>query len=141
MEDEYYIWSIENQAWWKAGWAGYATDIRAAGTYDRTQANAVLEDANLVRTEEVKIPVSATGLYSINLHKDLELYLIWNLLKSEWKNFNQYYPGIKMAGLYSIKNGKNILRTSNAERTTEVLIPLSHVITEDENGSKIPVTS
>lgn len=45
-EKLYLIWSIEHDAWWKAGWNGYTQDIREAGAYKEAEALKILKGAN-----------------------------------------------------------------------------------------------
>ena len=58
MNQEYLIWSIEHGAWWGPQWRGYTQDLSAAGIYSRIEAEAILRQANLVRTNECMIPVA-----------------------------------------------------------------------------------
>ena len=38
MGEQYYIWSNEHRAWWRANRSGYAESIEAAGLYSRDEA-------------------------------------------------------------------------------------------------------
>ena len=52
------IWSIQHEAWWRADWRGYTTDLRDAGVYSESEAAAVLKRSNTVAVEECAIPTS-----------------------------------------------------------------------------------
>jgi len=140
QNQNYYIWSIEHQAWWKQAWRGYTAYIAEAGVYDRLEANAILSDANLVRTEEVKIPVNQIGTFIGRGIEELDLYLIWNLIRQGWRNFQHYYADSLEAGLFKKESGEKILKRMNEVHTTEVLIPLISVVREENNGSEISTT-
>jgi hypothetical protein len=43
--DEYFIWSNEHRAWWRAGARGYSQGLREAGRYTREQAMRICRDA------------------------------------------------------------------------------------------------
>jgi len=43
---DYYIWSYENNAWWKPYNMGYTTDLRAAGKYAEDEAVHIVTNAN-----------------------------------------------------------------------------------------------
>ena len=62
MNERYVIWSIEHKAWWRAEWLGYAETLGDAGLYDESAARKVLERANVVKVNEVAIPVRGLGL-------------------------------------------------------------------------------
>ena len=57
MEPTFLIWSIEHEAWWRAGWLGYTIDLADAGHYSAAEARGILERANVVRTNECAIPL------------------------------------------------------------------------------------
>lgn len=52
----YVIWSIEHDAWWRPGWAGYTQALPEAGRYSAVEADAILTRANFVRVNECAIP-------------------------------------------------------------------------------------
>lgn len=58
----YIIWSIEHEAWWRPGWAGYTRELAAAGRYNQAEADAILARANFVHVNECAIPVTCLGL-------------------------------------------------------------------------------
>lgn len=51
------IWSIEHDAWWRAGWNGYTRALGEAGVYAEREAREVLARANAVRVNEALIPM------------------------------------------------------------------------------------
>ena len=53
----YVIWSVEHQAWWAPMRQGYVRDVLRAGRYSRSEARAIVDDANVVSCEECMIPV------------------------------------------------------------------------------------
>ena len=46
MESEYYIWSIEHNAWWRSDREGYTPHLFLAGLYGQEEAAAIVESAN-----------------------------------------------------------------------------------------------
>lgn len=44
-EIQYFIWSAEHQAWWKADLNGYAKGLNDAGKYDRDEALRICRNA------------------------------------------------------------------------------------------------
>lgn len=61
LEDEmtkFLIWSIEHGAWWAPARSGYTVNIREAGRYTWGEAKAIVDDANIVTTNECVIPES-----------------------------------------------------------------------------------
>jgi len=60
---EYVIWSIEHQAWWRAGRMGYAITLAEAGRYGEREAAAIIKKANYPpgTFHECMIPVTAFG--------------------------------------------------------------------------------
>ncbi len=50
------IWSIEHNAWWRAGWAGYTRDPLAAGLFDEAETEKILRSANAFKTNEAAVP-------------------------------------------------------------------------------------
>jgi hypothetical protein len=60
-EPLFVIWSIEHTAWWRPGRWGYALSLEYAGRYTRTEAEAIVADANIVSFNECMIPVRALG--------------------------------------------------------------------------------
>ena len=58
-DDEFFIWSIEHNAWWRPNWCGYTDTLRDAGRYSRTVAEEIVARANLVAFHECMIPVRA----------------------------------------------------------------------------------
>lgn len=57
--DEYVIWSIEHQAWWRPYSWGYCDTLGDAGRYTRLEAERIVGRANLVAVHECMIPVTA----------------------------------------------------------------------------------
>lgn len=55
------IWSFEHGAWWRANHVGYTETLAEAGIYDAIEAQRIVEKANLVRTNEVALPLRAFG--------------------------------------------------------------------------------
>jgi hypothetical protein len=55
------IWSIEHEAWWRPGWAGYTCKLAEAGRYDQAEADAILARANYVNVNECAIPLTSVG--------------------------------------------------------------------------------
>ena len=62
MSDTFLIWSIEHNAWWRPASCGYTQVLAEAGRYDRDEANQILRQANIIRTNECKIPVECASL-------------------------------------------------------------------------------
>ncbi|HWK10849.1 MAG TPA: hypothetical protein VNR64_12400 [Vicinamibacterales bacterium] len=60
--DYYLIWSIEHDAWWRPGERGYTRTLTEAGRYAEPRARAIVQRANMVRTNECLIPLAAAGL-------------------------------------------------------------------------------
>lgn len=59
LANTFVIWSIEHDAWWRAGWLGYTLELCEAGLYTREEADAVLARANAgPRINECAIPVA-----------------------------------------------------------------------------------
>jgi hypothetical protein len=54
---QYVIWSMEHGAWWRPGRSGYTQRVTSAGSYDQTEAEAIVARANIVRVNECAIPV------------------------------------------------------------------------------------
>jgi hypothetical protein len=57
---QWVIFSIEHQAWWKAGWLGYTRRLAEAGVYDDEESEAILARANnpaVGRFHEVRIAI------------------------------------------------------------------------------------
>lgn len=49
MDEVWLIWSLEHEAWWKPGYAGY-TDVKAeAGRYTFEEARKIVINANRYR--------------------------------------------------------------------------------------------
>jgi hypothetical protein len=55
------IWSIEHDAWWRPGWAGYTPVLAEAGRYDQAGADEILARANFVKVNECAIPLTYLG--------------------------------------------------------------------------------
>jgi len=53
---KFLIWSIEHNAWWAPDRCGYTSDVRAAGRYARSEAVAIVLDANIATFNECVIP-------------------------------------------------------------------------------------
>ena len=47
MEDLYYIWSFEHDAWWLPNENGYVEDFHAAGKYPLKRAAEIVKAANI----------------------------------------------------------------------------------------------
>jgi hypothetical protein len=58
---KFVIWSIEHDAWWRPGWAGYTRELAAAGRYDQAGADEILARANFVKVNECAIPLACLG--------------------------------------------------------------------------------
>jgi hypothetical protein len=63
-EEQFYIWSMEHTAWWRANSNGYTTSIDEAGKYSRAECDKLLFHANWgsfktkTAPHEAMIPVS-----------------------------------------------------------------------------------
>ena len=57
-EKLYVIWSIEHQAWWKQTKCGYVEHISDAGHFPFTESEHIVKLSNLIRTEEIMIPIN-----------------------------------------------------------------------------------
>lgn len=53
-ENEYLIWSVGHNAWWKGGEFGYTTDRTNAGIYTFDKAIEICKRANFALTNEEK---------------------------------------------------------------------------------------
>jgi hypothetical protein len=51
---QFYIWSIEHNAWWKPNGYGYTTDINQAGIYNQEEAYKIIHAANICCTNNPK---------------------------------------------------------------------------------------
>lgn len=49
---EWYVWSMEHNAWWKAAWGGYTQDKKEAGIYSYEEAMKIVREANEHRGEK-----------------------------------------------------------------------------------------
>jgi hypothetical protein len=68
------IWSIEHEAWWRPGWAGYTPVLAEAGRYDQAEADEILARANFVRVNECAIPLTSIGAASAEVAAWLDEY-------------------------------------------------------------------
>ena len=50
------IWSVEHDAWWRPGKAGYTTKITEAGVYTEAEAVAICDDAGFCRRTGMSHP-------------------------------------------------------------------------------------
>lgn len=73
----FYIRNLEREGrgnlvwWWKANSQGYTTDLEQAGYYTKEQAEAITKAANIVKTEDVMVPVEeARAVASMSVDKD-----------------------------------------------------------------------
>lgn len=55
-EELFLIWSIEHNAWWRAGRWGYSQHLADAGFYTKAEAVEICRGANIVKTNECMIP-------------------------------------------------------------------------------------
>lgn len=55
-QQAFLIWSIEHDAWWRAGEMGYTRDISEAGVYTEYRAQQIVEQANRYSFNECMIP-------------------------------------------------------------------------------------
>jgi hypothetical protein len=64
MEEQFYIWSIEHNAWWKPNRFGYTKKLFEAGKYSYREAVEICRDANYFLGEypsglcEVMVPTN-----------------------------------------------------------------------------------
>lgn len=60
MEQKYFIWSFEHNAWWRSDRLGYTEELAYAGFYSHAEALSICLDAN-VNPEvpnEAMVPIS-----------------------------------------------------------------------------------
>lgn len=57
VDEEFFIWSLEHNAWWGPNWMGYTTELHRAGRYDRQEAERIVREANVRTFNEAMIPV------------------------------------------------------------------------------------
>ncbi len=69
-EKQYLVWSIQHNSWWRPAEFGYTSKIKEAGTYTEKEAKDICIKANVVKIEEIMIPVSS-------LHQDYN-EMSWN---------------------------------------------------------------
>jgi len=55
--EKYYIWSNEHQLWWKPQCHGYTENIWEAGQYSKTEAEEIVENANINGVNGCMIPL------------------------------------------------------------------------------------
>jgi len=67
-EKLYAIWSIEHSAWWKRTKYGYVKDFKDAGYFPFTEAESIVEQANLLRREECMIPIEQIVISQTNVN-------------------------------------------------------------------------
>ena len=53
---KFVIYNFERKAWWKQNMMGYTSNQHEAGKFDPDQAAAILDQANIVRREDIAIP-------------------------------------------------------------------------------------
>lgn len=51
IENKYFIWSYEHDAWWRPDFCGYSKDINEAGYYSFKDVAAICKSANLNNEE------------------------------------------------------------------------------------------
>lgn len=73
----YYIRNLEREGssnlavWWKPNRHGYTTDLSEAGYYSKEQAEEITKAANIVKVEDIMVPVEeARALASLSVPKD-----------------------------------------------------------------------
>jgi hypothetical protein len=73
----YYIRNLERESrgnlvvWWKPNHQGYTTDLEQAGFYTQQQAEEITKAANIIKTEDVMVPVEeARAVASMSVDKD-----------------------------------------------------------------------
>lgn len=59
MSEEFVIWSIEHDRWWRPGEMGYCDTLAEAGRYPRERADQIVARANVVTFHECRIPIRA----------------------------------------------------------------------------------
>lgn len=69
--DEYFIWSIEHDGWWKPNKSGYCASWSSAGRYSKEEAFKISARANWDSLSEVPVPISFFE-YQVELHKMIE---------------------------------------------------------------------
>jgi hypothetical protein len=59
MQRQFLIWSIEHEAWWRPGHAGYTRNLGEAGVYFEESARDILKRANYPppRVHECLVPL------------------------------------------------------------------------------------
>jgi hypothetical protein len=67
-EKEYFVWSIEHNAWWKPNSSGYCTSWTTAGRYSIDEAFNICARANWTCLREVPVPAIFFE-YQIRLHQ------------------------------------------------------------------------
>ena len=55
--DEYLIWSVEHDAWWRPLWNGYTRVLAEAGHYSKHEAERIVRQANIISFNEAMIPI------------------------------------------------------------------------------------
>lgn len=53
----YLIFNKERRMYWKPARRGYTDHKTEAGTYSATESIAILADSNLVKEEEIRVPI------------------------------------------------------------------------------------
>jgi len=71
---QYVIWSMEHQAWWRPFRMGYAPTLAEAGVYVEPEARAIVEAANYPpgTCHECMIPVEALKRLRILIREEEE---------------------------------------------------------------------
>lgn len=57
MSEEYFIWSIEHDGWWKPDKMGYTASWSNAGRYSKEEAFTISARANWSSLNEVPVPI------------------------------------------------------------------------------------
>jgi hypothetical protein len=83
MSDAYVIWSFEHDAWWGPGRMGYTADLMHAGRYSKSEADAIVVQANRYRptiyevaiqepapTDDVADLIAAAVLAFVDVHPE-----------------------------------------------------------------------
>lgn len=72
MEEQYLIWSIEHDGWWRQNKSGYTASYDMAGRYSRDEAFKISARANWSSLNEVPVPESFF-LFQKRTHTALEI--------------------------------------------------------------------
>jgi hypothetical protein len=67
-EEEYFIWSVEHNAWWRPNHNGYCASWSQAGRYSKDEAFRISARANWSSLNEVPVPISFFE-FQVRLHQ------------------------------------------------------------------------